>query len=274
MVALRTWTAKLTRLEQDLRRRLPPEDTPLIRRLRADPTLIMRLAGKTPDPWQARALRSRSRRLCFLCSRQVGKSEVAAALALREALLAPPALVLLLSHTLRQSGLLFRDKVLPLWRALGSPHKSTRPTRLELELANGSRIVSLPENEQGIRGFSSARMLIIDEAAQVADGLYAAVRPMLAVSRGTLVALSTPFGQRGWFHEVWTKGVGWERYRVTAPECPRIDPAFLAEEQLALGARWYAQEYLCSFEAAVGAVFDPAVVGRALTDEVVPLFGG
>ena len=37
---------------------------------------------------------------------------------------------------------------------------------------------------------------VIDEAARVEDALYYSVRPMLAISHGRLVALSTPFGRR------------------------------------------------------------------------------
>jgi hypothetical protein len=55
-----------------------------------------------------------------------------AALALRAALLEPPALILLLSPTQRQSGELFRANLLPLWRALGSPLAGRHPTRQEL----------------------------------------------------------------------------------------------------------------------------------------------
>jgi hypothetical protein len=59
--------------------------------------------------------------------------------------------------------------------------------------------------------------------------LYYAVRPMLAVSGGRLVALSTPFGKRGWFHHEYEEGQGWERIKITAYDCPRISPAFLEE---------------------------------------------
>lgn len=220
-------------------------------------------------------LTSPSQQTLLLCCRQAGKSTCAAALALRDALLSPPALVLLLSPTLRQSGELFRDKLLPLWNALGRPAYARPPTRLELELANGSRVVSLPENEAGVRGFSGVRLLVIDEASRVDDGLYRAVRPMLAVSGGSLVALSTPFGKRGWFFDAWQDGgPAWQRVRVTAPECPRISPEFLASEQQALGERWYRQEYLCSFEDAVDAVFSADAIRRAVTPGVLPLFGG
>jgi hypothetical protein len=62
-----------------------------------------------------------------------------------------------------------------------------------------------------VRGFSGTSLLIVDEAARVDDELYYAVRPMLAVSGGVLMMLSTPFGKRGVFYEEWTGGECWER---------------------------------------------------------------
>jgi predicted phage terminase large subunit-like protein len=216
------------------------------------------MAGLSPDPWQTRTLLDCSTdRLLFLCSRQSGKSTVAAALALREALLSPPALVLLLSPTLRQSGELFRDKVLRLYDALGRPVLPARLTATELVLTNGSRIVSLPENEETVRGFSAVSLLIIDEAARVQPDLYRTVRPMLATSAGKLVCLSTPFGRQGWFYEAWQKEQGWRRVKITAAECPRISKEFLAEERAALGGLWYRQEYECEFTAIEGAEWPP-----------------
>jgi hypothetical protein len=245
---------------------------PALDQLRADPARLLVDAGLTPDPWQTEFLRSDAARMLLLCHRQAGKSTVAAAKALGAALFEPRALVLLLSPTLRQSGELFRDKVLPLWRALGSPLHLRKPTQLELALSNGSRIVSLPENEEGIRGFSGVRLLIIDEASRVSDNLYRAVRPMLATSRGRLICLSTPFGKRGFFYDAWVGNARWERVRITADQCPRITPEFLTEERLALGERWYRQEYGCSFEDAVDVVFSQADIDAALTDEVLPLW--
>jgi hypothetical protein len=199
---------------------------------------------------------------------------VAAALGLLTALLVPGSLTLLLSPTLRQSGELFRDKVLKVYDAAGRPLKAVRETALELTLANDSRIISLPGDEKNIRGFSGVAMLIIDEAARVDDGLYFSTRPMLSVSRGRLVCLSTPFGKRGFFHEAWTGSGPWERVRITAEDCPRITRAFLAEEEKALGERWYRQEYLCSFEDTVDAVFTHADVMAAMSDDLQPLFLG
>jgi hypothetical protein len=194
----------------------------------------------------------------LLCSRQAGKSTAAAALALRAALLEAPALVLLLSPTLRQSAELLL-KVLALFGALGRPVPTVRrrDNSLKLELANGSRILSLPGAEATVRGFSGVRLLVIDEAARVPDDLYRAVRPMLAVSGGRLLVLSTPFGRRGWFYDEWmgVGATGWHKVKVTADQVPRISPAFLAEEKAALGERWYRQEYFCVFMEMMGAVF-------------------
>ena len=163
----------------------------------------MGLAGMQPDAWQTTFLRSCDPRTLLLCSRQSGKSQTAAALAIKTAVLEVPALILILSPSLRQSGELYRAKLLPLLRGVLPVVEVVQETKLQLELSNGSRIVSLPENEIGIRGYSGVSLLIIDEAARVSDGLYLAVRPMLAVSRGRLIALSTPYGKRGWFYDEW-----------------------------------------------------------------------
>lgn len=247
---------------------------PLLDRLARSPAAVMVEAGMQPDPWQRRLLSSCWTRALLCCSRQVGKSQIAGALALRTALLEPRSLVLILSPTLRQSGELFRDKLLPIWRGLGSPLALGEPTQLSLTLANGSRILSLPMNEGGIRGYSGVRLLIVDEAARVSDSLYRAVRPMLAVSRGRLIAMSSPFGKRGWFYESWSGSERWERVSIRADQCPRISAEFLAEERACLGARWYAQEYECSFEELVGAVFAQADIDAALSGDVEPLYAG
>jgi hypothetical protein len=227
-----------------------------------------------PDPWQAELLACPDRRMLLLCSRQSGKSQTAAALALQAALLEPPALVLLLSPTLRQSGELFKAKLIPLYDALGRPVKATQETALTLTLANGSRVLSLPGNEATIRCYSGVSLLVIDEASRVPDALYRTVRPMLAVSGGRLVALSTPFGKRGWFYEEWTSNRPWKRVRMTADQCPRIAPEFLDQEREALGDRWFAQEYLCSFEDMIGAVFAQEDIDAAMCDQLEPLVVG
>jgi hypothetical protein len=101
-----------------------------------------------------------------------------------------------------------------------------------------------------------------------------AIWPILAVSGGSLMMLSTPFGKRGVFYEEWTSGEEWERYEVPANQCPRIPTEFLEEEQAALPSWVFRQEYKCSFEETEDQVFTTEMVERAVTPEVAPLFGG
>jgi hypothetical protein len=228
--------------------------------------------GLEPDPWQEQLLRSTSERVLLNCCRQSGKSTMTAVIALHRALYHPGSLILCLAPALRQSQELF-GKVLGFYRDLGRLVKSAAERKLSLELENGSRIVTLPGSEKTIRGFSGTSLLVLDEAARIEDELYFAVRPMLAVSGGALMMLSTPYGKRGVFYEEWTGGHGWERYEVPANQCPRISEGFLEEERSSLPPFIFRQEYECSLEETEDQVFTTDMIDRALTEEVKPLFG-
>jgi len=241
--------------------------------LALDRAEFARTLGLEPDPWQEKLLRSSSDRVLLNCCRQSGKSTMSGVIALHRALYHPRSLILCLAPALRQSQELF-GKVLGFYRDLGRPIPAQAERKLSLELENGSRIVTLPGTDKTIRGFSGASLLIVDEASRVADELYFAVRPMLAVSGGGLMMLTTPQGKRGVFYEEWTGGRGsWERYEVPAEECPRITPEFLEEEREALPSWVYRQEYECSFEETEDQVFTTEMVERAVSSEVTPLFG-
>ena len=272
-------------LEELAKRSLPHPHTPawdkIRQRIGAFDEIISwsrTVLGFQADPWQEMVLCSLSKRLLLNCSRQSGKSSTAAILALYRALSQPQQLILLVSRSERQSGELFR-KVLDNISLLPDRPNLPEENKRSLELSNHSRIVSLPSNEETIRGFSGVNLIIEDEAARVSDDLYRAVRPMLAVSGGQLILMSTPFGKRGHFFEEWDHGEGWERYHVPATECPRITPEFLEEERRSLPDFWYCQEYLVEFSEAIDQVFAYEDLMRAFgRDEddgqgIEPLFG-
>lgn len=235
-----------------------------------DPALwCQEILKLTPDPWQAEVLQSTSKRIILNCTRQSGKSTVTSALALHTALYRPGSLILCLSPTLRQSGELFHN----IKRFYGDspiiPARSESVLRLELE--NGSRIVSLPGKEQNVRGYASVSLLIVDEAARVPDDLYYSIRPMLAVSGGRMIALSTPFGKRGWFYREWVEGQSWERHTITALQCPRISREFLEEERRSMPDAWFRAEYMCEFTETSDSVFTFDQVAGAISNDVEPL---
>lgn len=243
-----------------------------------DPVALMQRAGIDPDPWQRRVLLpagaapAGAKRTLQLVTRQGGKSTTTAGKALHKALTMPGSLTLLLSPSLRQSQELFA-KVTGLYLAAGEPVGAERLSALQMELTHGSRIIALPGTEKTVRGFSGVDLLVIDEAARVLDELYYAVRPMLAVSGGELVAMTTPWGKRGWFYEEWTGSEAWERIMITAHECPRITPEFLDEERRTLPDAWFRSEYLCEFTDTVDSVFRIEDIEAMLSDDVEPLFG-
>ena len=86
--------------------------------------------------------------------------------------------------------------------------------------------------------------------------------------------MTTPFGKRGWFYEEWTGPEAWNRVKVTADQIARIPRQFLAEEKRSLGDRWFKQEYLCSFEDTIDAVFSDEDIRAAVSGATRPLFGG
>jgi hypothetical protein len=241
-------------------------------RLALDRVEFARSLGIEPDDWQRDLLQSTSDRILLNCSRQSGKSTMAALIALHRALYHPGSLVLCLAPALRQSQEIFA-KIAGFYRDLGRPVPPQGERKLSLELENDSRIITLPGSEKTIRGFSGAALLLVDEASRVDDGLYYAVRPMLAVSGGALMMLSTPYGKRGVFYEAWTGSREWERYEVPALQCPRISPEFLAEEREENPPFIFRQEYECSFEETEDAVFTQDMIDAAVSAEVKPLFG-
>lgn len=242
-------------------------------KLRADPLLPFARLGMVPDPWQVEFLRSTALRESLLCCRQAGKSTVTAARVLREALLRPFSDCLVFTPTLRQSIEMLR-KVRAFYDALGRPVEEHSDTKTMIEFANGSRVVSLPDSEKGIVGFSAPRIIVIDEGARVSEELYNSVRPMLATGGGSLITLSTPYGNQGWFFRIWddtAAGVArrarlkeqWRRTDVPASKVARITPDFLADELIEMGSRWFRQEYELAFLDAIDSVFAQSVIVAA-----------
>ena len=240
--------------------------------LASNPVALMQATGLAPDPWQLALLASLRKQILLLCTRQGGKSTTTAGLALATAMRKARATVLLLSPSLRQSQELFA-KVLRIFYDAGMPVAAERVSALRMEFVHGSRIIALPADEKTIRGFSGIDLLVIDEASRVLDELYLSVRPMLAISGGQLIALTTPWGKRGWFYDEWTSGGdSWERIRITADECPRITAEFLEEERRRMPSAWFASEYQCQFTDTIDAAFSSSDIERAVTSDVRPLF--
>lgn len=112
---------------------------------------------------------------------------------------------------------------------------------------NHSRIVSLPCDEERIRGFSGPTLVIIDEASRVPDDIYHAILPMVAVSHGMIILLSTPRGKRGFFYDECMDAGSDLQLTVTVDDCPRVDRTWLQTIERRMPPRWFRQEFYCEF---------------------------
>ena len=178
-------------------------------------------------------------------------STTAAVKAAHTAMFNQRALVLIIAPSQRQSQETFR-KVQDFFGSITPRPAMPTDSKTELELINGSRVISLPSNDQRIRGFSAATLIIEDEAGDVEDELHQAILPMLIISKGSMILMGTPKGRRGHFYRHWVQeGSGWEPYEVPWSACPRIDPADIVRERVTLREA-FPQEYENKFIQAGG----------------------
>jgi len=212
----------------------------------APTTWITKHLGFTPDKLQSEALDATEDRVLLLCTRQWGKSTIAAAKALHHALSTEKAFIIFASACKRQSKELAR-KCKEFAAQLG--------LKAELDgegftLPNGARIIPVPQSPEKVRCYSAPSLIIIDESAYVKDEMFQTVTPMLATSNGTLWIMSTAGPQRGFFYKTWlNRPEDWKIVKATADDCPRIGVKFLARERAAMGQTVFSREYLCEFVA-------------------------
>ena len=165
------------------------------------------------------------------CTRQWGKSTIAAAKAVHRAYTRPESLVLVASPSRGQSGE-FVQKAAEMVARLRIPVRGDGYNDVSLAFPNRSRIVGLRGIDGTARGFSAVSLLLIDEASRVEVSMY------------TSAAADAGGGERGFVvneHAFMEKGVllfgvehggeKWHRIKVTALECPRISREFLEESR-------------------------------------------
>jgi hypothetical protein len=230
------------------------------------------LLGFHPDPHQAAILASSARRGIILCTRQWGKSTITALKAAHMAYFNDKTDVLVAAKTARQSGELVR-KAQDFLAQLGVKRRGDGLNSISQLLPNGSRIIGLPgEKEANIRGYSAPGLILIDEARFVSDELYYALLPMLATNDGALWMISTAGGKQGFFYEQWiNQANGFERYTVTAYDCPRIGRAFLDNQYQSIPTHVFEREYLCAFHGAENALFSDDDLAAAIDPALEPL---
>ena len=200
------------------------------------------------DKWQNDVLDTKGN-ICIRTGRQVGKSTVVSIKAADYAAKNPNKNILVIASVERQAQLLFEKIMDRLFRKYPKMIKKgkDRPTKSKVYLTNGAKIYCLPTglSGHGIRGYT-VDLLIADEAAFIPEEVWTAVTPMLAVTKGNIILLSTPYGKGGYFYRCF-QDPRYTSFHVSSEDCPRKDDLFLDSERKRMTKLQYAQEYLGEF---------------------------
>lgn len=136
------------------------------------------------------------------------------------------------------------------------PGIKTSESELWVEYPNGARVrLYGADNYERLRGLYNDGV-VIDEPAQMDPRAWPEViRPTLSDYQGWASFIGTPQG-RDWFYkidrdETGAELPGWYRFTIKASESGVIKPEELESLRLGLTEEQYAQEFECSFEAAV-----------------------
>lgn len=202
--------------------------------------------GVVLDDWQEKVYNSDARQICMRTGRQVGKTTIVAAKAIKNALETPGHIVLIISRAHRQSSYLF-NMVLDLVHEMKIKLPRNNVTQTKLIFPNSSRVYSLPSGNsaEGIRGMT-VHTLIIDEAAYVPDEVFVACEPMLATTKGQLIILSTPCGPEGFFYKA-CHSEEFDNYYVPSTKCHRIPEDWLNRKRKSMSSVEFRREYLGEF---------------------------
>jgi len=196
----------------------------------------------------------------FMYARQTGKSFAVALWAVLRALEKSNHLVAIISPTERQSKELM-EKVkrhVEFLKVVGAEYgekffEDAKISVLEVKFPNGSRIVGLPANPDGVRGLTGD--IVLEEAAFFQDGfkVYQAIFPSITRSKDyKLVVISTPKGKLNLFYHLWTSAENndlWYREKLTiydaVAEGLNVDVEVL-RKGIPSDEMWRS-EYLCEF---------------------------
>lgn len=218
------------------------------------------------DLWQQEVL-DHDGNIAVRAGRQVGKSTIIAIKAAEFAVKNRDKTILIVASVERQAYLLF-EKTL---NYLLDHHKSIikkgreRPTKHIINLSNGSRILCLPLGMSGnnVRGYT-CDMVIVDECAFCPENAFQALIPMLTVTKGHLIALSTPFGKGGFFYNCFSDPT-FRTWHIKSEDCPRADREFLARQKASMTKAAWGQEFCGEFIDELRQFFPTELIQKAMT---------
>lgn len=213
----------------------------------------------TLDPWQIEYINTPPEQDCFLlCTRQGGKTTAMSIKSVEMCIkhFKPGEVVLISSLTERQAQLMLAKAQIYAEEKYKTEIDKTRknkPTMHKLFFKNGSGILCYAAGEEGdsTRGYT-LKKLLVDEGSRMGQLYFISATPTLSVAKGSMDIGSTPHGKKDkegnetFFYKA-SKDDHFKKFYISAEDCPRHSPEFLAREKERMSAEEYAQEYLAQF---------------------------
>ena len=150
------------------------------------------------------------------------------------------------------------------------PGMEVRETELQVRMPGAGRIrIYGADNPDRFRGLYLDGV-VLDEYGDMDPKVWTQViRPTLSDRKGWACFIGTPKGNNH-FHQLWSRAENdpdWLRLMLKASETGLIDAKELADARRAMSDDDYAQEFECSFDAAVrGAYYAPALIALEQAD--------
>jgi phage terminase large subunit len=155
------------------------------------------------------------------------------------------------------------------------PGRTVNETELRVDLPNGGRVrLYGADNPDALRGLY-LDAVVLDEFADMRPRfLPEVIRPALSDRRGSLTLIGTPKGHNE-FYDRWTAAQDdpeWFNMILRASETNIVDAEELASAAKLMSEAQYAQEYECSFEAAIEGAYYGLLLEKAQAEgRIAPL---
>ena len=227
------------------------------------------------DDWQKDYINTEGN-TAVRAGRQSGKSFAESLRVALFALLNPKTQTLIIGAVDRQSVELFEKVKSHIVALADENHVSIEgnPSMHRIWLTNGSKIIALPcgRTGYGLRNYAIHK-LVVDEAHYVPEEVFVAVRPMLATTGGTIDLLSTPRGNKGFFHDCFFSDE-FTTFHVYSRDCPRITEDFLKSEKKRMTKLQFSQEYEAEFLDQLQQFFSKDLIDSCILPPGSNLFSG
>jgi hypothetical protein len=216
---------------------------------------MMRVDLPPLHEYQAQIVESPARFKVVAGGRRVGKSTLAAVLAMHEA--AQGRRVWLVAPVYRQA-----DEIWRTCRMLARqiPRVRVRDGERMVEFPGGGMIETRSADEPDRLRGAGLDLVILDEAALIAESAWAeSLRPALSDRNGRALLISTPRG-RDWFWRAFLRGqdeaeTDWASWQIPTSANPLIPAAELESARRELPEMVYRAEFLAEFTDEAGSVF-------------------